>query len=223
MSMKALFDLTPFTLLDFPDTPAAIFWFAGCNLRCVYCYNPDIVFGEAHIDETEALDFLKKRKGLLEGVVLSGGECTLYPNLIPFCVTIKASGYKIKLDTNGMRPDVIASLIESELIDYVALDYKATEDKMSEICGGGSEKRFWESFELLKNSGIEYEVRTTLHPDLLSDEEIVTMAKALKEKGYERAFYAQIFQEGNGTLGQLSTPSRRIDFTLVSGYVTFRR
>jgi pyruvate formate lyase activating enzyme len=221
--VNALYDITPFTLLDFPDTPAAIFWFAGCNLRCVYCYNPDIVFGEAHIDEEQALIFLEKRRGLLEGVVLSGGECTLYSNLIPFCIQIKALGFRIKLDTNGMRPDVIASLIALNLIDYVALDYKAPDTKMAQICAGGSEKRFWESFELLKNSGIDYEVRTTLHPDLLSDEEIVTMAKALKEKGYERAFYAQIFQEGNGTLGQLSASSRRIDFTLLSGYVTLRR
>ena len=223
MSMKALFDLTPFTLLDFPDTPAAIFWFAGCNLRCVYCYNPDIVFGEAHIDEIEALDFLQKRKGLLEGVVLSGGECTLYPNLISFCVAIKAFGYKIKLDTNGMRPDVMASLLALDLIDYVALDYKAPDTKMDQICGGGSEKRFWESFELLNNSGTEYEVRTTFHPDLLNDEEIVTMAKALKGKGYGREFYVQIFQEGEGTLGNLCFSSRRIDFGSLSRYVTLRR
>ncbi|MHB8100162.1 MAG: anaerobic ribonucleoside-triphosphate reductase activating protein [Sulfuricurvum sp.] len=221
--MKALYDLTPFTLLDFPDIPAAIFWFAGCNLRCVYCYNPDIVFGEARIDEAEALDFLKKRKGMLEGVVLSGGECTLYPNLIAFCSTIKELGYKIKLDTNGMRPDVIASLITLELIDYVALDYKAPDTKMGQICGGGSEKRFWESFELLHGSHILYEVRTTLHPDLLRDEEIIAMATVLKNKGYEKEFYVQIFQEGSETLGQLPSASRRMDFKLLADYVTLRR
>lgn len=221
--MKALYDLTPFTLLDLPDTPAAIFWFAGCNLRCVYCYNPDIVLGEARIDESEALDFLKKRRGLLEGVVLSGGECTLYPNLISFCTRIKALGYKIKLDTNGMRPDVIALLMALELIDYVALDYKAPDSKMGQICGGGSEKRFWESFELLHTSQVMYEVRTTLHPDFLSDEEIIAMATVLKKKGYEKEFYAQVFQEGSGTLGELSSVSRRIDFKLLADYVTLRQ
>lgn len=221
--MKALYDLTPFTLLDFPDTPAAIFWFAGCNLRCVYCYNPDIVLGEARIDESKALDFLKKRRGLLEGVVLSGGECTLYPNLISFCTRIKALGYKIKLDTNGMRPDVIASLMALELIDYVALDYKAPDSKMGQICGGGSEKRFWESFELLHASQVMYEVRTTLHPDFLSDEEIIAMATLLKKKGYEKEFYVQVFQEGSGTLGQLPSVSRRIDFKLLADYVTLRQ
>ena len=221
--MKALFDLTPFTLLDFPDTPAAIFWFAGCNLRCVYCYNPDIVFGEAHIDEEEALAFLKKRTGLLEGVVLSGGECTLYSNLIPFCVQIKKLGFRIKLDTNGMRPDIIASLIALELIDYAALDYKAPDVKMTQICGAGSEKRFWESFELLKGSDVAYEVRTTLHPDLLSDDEIIAMAKVLEERGYEREFYVQLFQEASATLGELTSSSRLIDSMLLEEYVTLRR
>lgn len=220
--MNALYDLTPFTLLDFPDTPAAIFWFVGCNLRCVYCYNPDIVFGEASISEQEALAFLKKRIGLLEGVVLSGGECTLYSNLIPFCSQIRKLGFRIKLDTNGMRPDVIASLIALELIDYVALDYKAPDSKMAQICGGGSEKRFWESFELLKNSTVAYEVRTTLHLDLLSEEEIVIMSKALKNSGYEGEFYVQLFREGNNTIGHLASSSRRVDDQALAGYVTLR-
>lgn len=220
--MKALYDLTPFTLLDYPDTPAAIFWFVGCNLRCVYCYNPDIVFGEARIDEEEALTFLAKRRGLLEGVVLSGGECTLYPNLIPFCVKIKALGYTIKLDTNAMRPDVIASLIAQGLIDYAALDYKAPEAKMSEICAGGSEKRFWESFHLLRESGIDYEVRTTLHPGLLSEDEIVSMAKALKHEGYDRTYYVQLFREGSETLGVLDPVGRRIDCEKLGRYATLR-
>lgn len=220
--MKALYDLTPFTLLDFPDTPAAIFWFAGCNLRCVYCYNPDIVFGEARIDEAEALDFLKKRKGMLEGVVLSGGECTLYPNLIPFCTTIKELGYKIKLDTNGMRPDVIASLMALELIDYVALDYKAPDSKMGQICGSGSEKRFWESFELLKSSTVAYEIRTTMHIDLLSEADIVIMSKMLKSSGYKGEFYVQLFQEGSDTLGNISSCSHQADRDILEGHVTLR-
>lgn len=220
--MNALYDVTPFTLLDFPDTPAAIFWFVGCNLRCVYCYNPDIVFGEASISEQEALAFLKKRKGLLEGVVLSGGECTLYPNLIPFCSQIRTLGFRIKLDTNGMRPDVIASLIALELVDYVALDYKAPDSKMTQICGGGSEKRFWESFEILKNNTVAYEVRTTLHPDLLSEEEIVIMSKALKDSGYEGEFYVQLFREGNNTIGRLAASSRRVDNAVLAGHVTLR-
>lgn len=205
-AMKALYDLTPFTLLDFPDTPAAIFWFAGCNLRCLYCYNPDIVFGEACIDENEALAFLDKRAGLLEGVVLSGGEATLYPNLISLCRSIHTLGYKIKLDTNGMRPDIIDTLIVDGLIDYVALDYKAPEPKMGEICGGGSEERFWKSFDLLNRSAVMFEVRTTVHPDLLTETDIALMAQRLRERGYEKPYYLQPFRGGVETVGHLELP-----------------
>jgi len=220
--MKTLYDITPFTLLDFPDTPAAIFWFAGCNLRCVYCYNPDIVFGTARIDEEEALAFLRRRQGLLEGVVLSGGECTTYPHLLSFCRSIKALGYTIKLDTNGMRPDVIKVLIDNKLIDYIALDYKAPEAKMGEICGGGSEKRFWESFKILRQSSIDFEVRTTFHPELLSEQEIIIMAKILKRRGYEREYYVQIFQGSTKTIGNLSLSNHPIDYEKLAPYITLR-
>ena len=220
--MKALYDITPFTLLDFPDTPAAIFWFAGCNLRCVYCYNPDIVFGVAHIKEEEALSFLRKRQGLLEGVVLSGGECTIYPHLLAFCRCIKSLGYSIKLDTNGMRSDVISSLIEEKLIDYVALDYKAPESKMGEICGAGSEKRFWESFEVLHQSGIQYEIRTTYHPQLLSEEDIIEMALALRERGYKDKYFLQLFQSAKKTIGDMPSLSSIPNLQRLEGYVSWR-
>lgn len=220
--MKALYDLTPFTLLDFPDIPAAIFWFAGCNLRCTYCYNPDIVLGSAHIDEETALSFLSKRRGLLEGVVLSGGEATLYPNLIPFCRSIKALGYKIKLDSNAMRPDIIEKLLQDHLLDYVALDYKAPSSEMLHICGGGNERRFWESFHLLQKYGIEFEVRTTFHPDLLNESQILTMANTLLQEGYNRPFYVQLFQSGVPTLGDLPSSERIVDFALLERYVTLR-
>lgn len=220
--MKALYDLTPFTLLDFPDIPAAIFWFAGCNLRCTYCYNPDIVLGSAHIDEVSALSFLTKRIGLLEGVVLSGGEATLYPNLIPFCRSIKKLGYKLKLDTNAMRPDIITILLKENLLDYVALDYKAPSSEMIHICGGGSEHRFWESFHLLQEQIIDFEVRTTYHPDLLTEEHIINMANKLKSEGYTQSFYVQIFRDGVPTLGNLASSKRIIDYTLLERYVTLR-
>lgn len=220
--MKALYDLTPFTLLDFPDIPAAIFWFAGCNLRCTYCYNPDIVLGTAHIDEATAFSFLSKRQGLLEGVVLSGGEATLYSNLVSFCRSIKALGYKIKLDTNAMRPDVIQALLDESLLDYVALDYKAPSSEMSRICGGGSESRFWESFHLLQRHAVDFEVRTTYHPDLLSEVHIISMAENLLQEGYTRPFYVQLFRDGVPTLGNLPSSRHLIDYPLLERYVTLR-
>ncbi|MBV5322162.1 MAG: anaerobic ribonucleoside-triphosphate reductase activating protein [Sulfuricurvum sp.] len=220
--MKALYDLTPFTLLDFPDIPAAIFWFAGCNLRCVYCYNPDIVLGSARIDEADALSFLTKRAGLLEGVVLSGGEATLYPNLLSFCRSIKALGYKIKLDTNGMRPDIISSFLEKGLLDYVALDYKAPSSEMLRICGGGSELRFWESFHLIKKSSVNFEVRTTFHPELLTEDQIITMANKLKSEGYKRPFYVQLFRNDVQTLGNIPHSKHVIDYSLLEHFVILR-
>lgn len=220
--MLPLYDITPFTLLDFPDTPAAIVWFAGCNLRCLYCYNPDIVLGEGRISTEQALSILAKRIGFLEGVVLSGGECTLYNDLILFCLSIKEMGYKIKIDTNGMRPDVIRQLLEKNLLDYVALDYKAPDSKMNDICGGGSEKRFWQSFDTLQSFNVTFEVRTTFHPDLLSEEEIITMSNTLKAMGYQNPFYVQLFREDVQTLGMDGTPARSADVELLSRFVTLR-
>lgn len=220
--MKALYDITPFTLLDFPDTPAAIFWFAGCNLRCVYCYNPDIVFGSARIDEEEALSFLRKRQGLLEGVVLSGGECTTYPNILSFCRSIKALGYTIKLDTNGMLKRVINALLAENLIDYVALDYKAPEAKMGEICGNGSEKHFWECYDLLHQSNVLFEVRTTFHPDLLSEEDIIQTSRSLKERGYIGEYFLQLFQSGVQTIGNIEASMYIPNFEKLNEYVTWR-
>ncbi len=221
--MLPLYDITAFTLLDFPDTPAAIVWFAGCNLRCLYCYNPDIVLGEGRISIEQALSILAKRVGFLEGVVLSGGECTLYSDLIPFCLSIKEMGYKIKMDTNGMRPDVIRQLLEKNLLDYVALDYKAPDSKMNDICGGGSEKRFWQSFDTLQSFNVAFEVRTTFHPDLLSEEEIITMNTALKAMGYQNPFYVQLFREGVETLEMVDASMRLVDIELLSQFVTLRQ
>lgn len=220
--MQPLYDITRFTLLDFPDIPAAIFWFAGCNLRCTYCYNPDIVLGWGTISEQKALHFLSSRRGLLEGVVLSGGEATTYPNLIPFCRAIKEMGFKLKLDTNGMRPDVLKEMLENHLLDYVALDYKAPASEMSRICGGGSEKRFWESFDTLQSDGSDFEVRTTLHPDLLNEDQIITMTNKLKAMGYQNPFYVQIFRDEKNTLGKIDSPSRSVDVDLLSHFVSLR-
>lgn len=202
--MKPLYDITPFTLLDYPDLPAAILWFAGCNLRCSYCYNPEIVLGRGKFSEEDALAFLDTRKGLLEGVVLSGGECTLYPRLIPFCRAIKEMGFKIKIDTNAMRPDVLKVLAIEHLIDTVALDYKTTQEHWDELCGGGKEAYFWDSFNHLQESGIEFEVRTTVHTGLIGETTLLEMARQLEAAGYTGEYALQSFAAGCETLKPLS-------------------
>lgn len=213
--MSAICDITPFSLLDYPGIPAAIVWFGGCNLRCGYCYNPQIVYSKEQVEEERVISFLEKRIGLLEGVVLSGGEATLYGRMVEFARRIKALGYKIKLDTNAMRPDVVLRLAEERLLDYVALDYK------TDRIGGWREETFWETFHILRLSGIEFEVRTTFHPDLMDDDELIETASKLAINGYA-PLYVQRFRENVPTLGNMGSPIRQADYRRLKAFVSFR-
>ena len=150
-SLKQLIvsDLTTFTHLDFPNHLACIVWMVGCNMRCDYCYNKDIVFSKnGSLTLQDVLEFLNKRIGLLDGVVLSGGEATTH-NLIPFCQKVKKLGFKIKLDTNGLNPNQIRDLIEQNLIDYIALDYKAPEYKFNKITHSNKFNDFSDTLDIL--------------------------------------------------------------------------
>ena len=126
MLSQPIYNITPFTLLDYPDKSACIFWYAGCNMRCLYCYNPEIVLGKGTATFSEAISFLKSRQGLLDAVVFSGGECLIHKNILDQIKTVKELGFLIKIDTNGSNPNVLKQLIKSNLIDYVALDFKGT-------------------------------------------------------------------------------------------------
>ena len=214
-----VYDLTPFTLLDFPDTPAAIIWLAGCNLRCPYCHNPEIVFGKNEKDFDEVLLFLQKRKRVLEGVVLSGGEPTLHPKLFEICKEIKQLGYKIKIDTNGSQPKKIARLIEKGLIDFVALDLKAPEYKYEEVTGSDYFKENLETLLLLNSSQISFEVRTTIHPDLLNEHDIEALMIQLKESGVHKPYILQNFREPQRSIGNLSEPAQSFDVAKLPTYI----
>ena len=218
--MSAIYDITKFTMLDYPDELACIIWFAGCNMRCPYCYNPHIVHGEGTVPIEDCFYFLKKRQGLLDGVVLSGGECTNYPKLIEFCERVKALGYLIKIDTNGSRPDQLAKLFERNLVDYVAIDFKATESKYSKITNlNNGYALFCESLKLLQASGIKYEVRTTLHEDLLNADDLTEMGNDLEKLGYQGTFFIQRFLETEN-LGDLKASEEFIDFEQVNSPIT---
>ncbi|MDD5586889.1 MAG: anaerobic ribonucleoside-triphosphate reductase activating protein [Alphaproteobacteria bacterium] len=215
--MGLLYDITPFTLLDYPGETACVAWFAGCNLRCVYCHNPDIVEGRGERDVEELLAFLKKRAGLLSGVVFSGGEATYYPGLADLMRQAKELGYKVKLDTNGARPDVLADLLREGLLDYVALDYKCPPERAVEITGTDRYTgAFGDSLALLiawSKKGLAFEVRTTLHADLLSDEELGRMIEDLDKSGYRGTYYIQnVVSFGDKTLGGVDKPARAPDF-----------
>jgi len=205
---RPVYDITPFTVLDYPEHLAAIIWFAKCNIRCDYCYNPDIVFSEGKISEDEVFAFLKKRVGMLEAVVLSGGEATLYKNIVEFSKQIKDLGFKIKLDTNGLKPAVLKELISLKLIDYVALDYKAPKGKFEFITKSTYYEKFEDSLNFLLASDVEFEVRTTVHTDLLDEDDINEIIKDLKSKNYKANYYLQAYLHTDKTLGNIKGPSR---------------
>ena len=179
--------IQPFTLLDFPGKIACITFTPGCNFRCGYCHNPEFVLPEklreikdSFIDEEVFFSFLKKRQGLLDGVVVSGGEPTMMYDLISFMEKIKALGFLVKLDTNGNKPEVLREAIEKKVIDYVAMDIKTTPAKYKELVGGlAQEERLQESIALLKTNIVPYEFRTTLVKEIHTSAILEEMAKTI--------------------------------------------
>jgi pyruvate formate lyase activating enzyme len=163
--------------VDYPGLLCATVFTAGCNYDCFYCHNRAIIGGEAELLEEEPLRaFLKKRAGLLDAVTVSGGEPTLQKDLPEFLRFLRQLGYKIKLDTNGSNPALVGQLLAEGLLDYCALDYKAPWDRYSEICGAGARaETVRQTAETLRSSGIAYEMRTTLFPQL-TEEDLRTMA-----------------------------------------------
>ena len=156
------------TLLDFPGKVACTVFLTGCNLRCPYCHNPDLVLTKdngKYISEKEFFEFLLSRKGKLDGVCITGGEPTLYPNLINLIRRIREMGFLVKLDSNGTVPEILKLLLREKLLDYVAIDIKNAPTRYAETCGADVIEQVKKSAALLKNSNIDYEFRTTVcHP-----------------------------------------------------------
>lgn len=176
------------TLIDFPKHTACIIFTAGCNFRCGFCYNADFVLPEKLqkyqnnlIPEEAFFNFLKTRKGLLDGVVISGGEPTLQPDLIPFMQKIRAQNFLVKLDTNGSNPEVLEKIFAEKLIDFIAMDLKTAPEKYSEIVGVSVDlKQIEKSRDLILQSGIDYEFRTTLIKEIHTPEVLAKMAEFLQ-------------------------------------------
>jgi pyruvate formate lyase activating enzyme len=200
---KPIYSLTPFTLLDYPHKSACILWFAGCNMRCLYCYNPEIVFGKGTITFEKALQFLKSRKQLLDAVVFSGGECLLHKKSVSFIAEVKKMGFLVKIDTNGSQPEVLEELIKKELINYVALDFKAMPTNFEKITQSKLFIPFEKSLLLLLQSGIPFEVRTTVHSELLNTKDIQEMIGYLENAGYTGNYYIQHFVNGVPSIEKL--------------------
>ncbi|MBO5011638.1 MAG: anaerobic ribonucleoside-triphosphate reductase activating protein [Elusimicrobiaceae bacterium] len=180
--------LIKFTLIDFPGRPAAVVFTQGCNFRCRYCHNPELVYPHMFAEPVaieEIYSFLKRRQGTLEGVVVSGGEPTLHEDLPSFMADLKAMGYATKLDTNGTRPDMLKSLLDAKLLDYIAMDIKAPLEKYSLITGVDfNPEVLKQSMDLIRQSGLEYEFRTTYDKEVLTDADISTITQRLDGKNY---------------------------------------
>lgn len=186
------------TLIDFPGRLACTVFTVGCNFRCPFCHNRDLVTGKApRLDLKEFFAFLKKRQKILDGVCITGGEPCLQEDIEDFCRRIKKFGLKVKLDTNGSFPKKLKSLINSKLIDYVAMDIKTTfEDYAKAINAKCRISNIKSSIKLILKSGLEYQFRTTLVPGIHDKKVIKKMAKQLKVLGV-RSLSLQNFRPKN--------------------------
>lgn len=181
-------------------------------MRCGYCHNPELVLGKkTRLPWADIMQFLRERQPLLDGVVLSGGECTLSPHLPEFIRMLREMGYQIKLDTNGSHPVMLKALLCDELVDYVALDYKAPMDKLESITEWGHIGLFRDSLRLLCESGIAFEVRTTVHTALLDEHDIAAIMADLEQFGFKGNYYIQNFQSAPATLRPLPEQHRKLD------------
>lgn len=151
------------SLIDYPSKISCVLFTSGCNFRCPYCHNPDLVRPPFQSTPMETIfAFLERRKSLLDGVVITGGEPTLHDDLSEFCSRIKSLGYCVKLDTNGSRPSVIRALIKKKQIDYIAMDVKTLPDHyVPHIVQTIDPQAITESISLILNSGLAHEFRTT--------------------------------------------------------------
>jgi len=173
-----------FSLIDYPGKLCAIVFTQGCNFRCPYCHNSDLVepekFGKT-MPEKNALSFLEKRKGKLDAVSITGGEPTLQKDLVDFIRKVKEMGFLVKLDTNGSDPEKVDFLVKEKLIDYVSMDVKSPPEKYKKVSGSDIDiEKIKRTLEIIKESGLDYEFRTTLVKGQIVEEDIKKLGEFVK-------------------------------------------
>lgn len=199
------------TLLDYPEKTACTLFTAGCNFRCPFCHNAALV---THIDnsnfftEEYVLDYLKKRRGILDGVCITGGEPLMYNELSDFITKVKELGYLVKLDTNGSYPDRLANLIDKGIIDYVAMDIKNTKEKylLTADCDRSDLTNVEKSVEILKQNKIDYEFRTTVVKEYHTVDDVKKIAEWIK--GADKYFLQNFIDSGDIIKNNLSAHTR---------------
>ena len=188
------------SLIDYPGKIACVIFVGGCNFRCPYCHNPELVLNEVKddISPDEIIDFLNKKRKWIDGVCITGGEPTLHKGLPDFIREIKKIGFLVKLDTNGTNPGMVESLLNENLLDYIAMDIKASlKNYENAVAVKFDENSIQEAIHLIMNSGIDYEFRTTVVPGLFDEndaEEIGSWLKGAKK------FCLQQFRNTDKTL-----------------------
>ncbi|MDD5696750.1 MAG: anaerobic ribonucleoside-triphosphate reductase activating protein [Candidatus Pacebacteria bacterium] len=204
------------TLIDYPGKIACTVFLTRCNFRCPFCYSKELVLEEEIKKQPQTgiedfFSFLEEKKGLLDACVICGGEPTLALELKDFLKRIKEMGFLVKIDTNGYLPEKLKELIEEKLVDYIAMDIKAPLDKEKYGQATGIDvdiERIKKSIELIKNSGIDYEFRTTVVPGLHRKQDIIEMARAI---GPAKKYFLQNFRGEKGTIDPSLEGKRAFD------------
>lgn len=172
------------SLIEYPGKLSAVIWVGGCNFRCPFCYNKDIVLNYKKtptVPEKEVINFMFRRKGLLDGLAITGGEPTLQKDLPEFAEKVKATGSLVMIETNGSNPKMIKELIDKGLVDYIAMDIKAPLDEYEKAAGVKvNEKDIKRTIDIIRESGVEYEFRTTVVPKLFDRRGALKIGKWLK-------------------------------------------
>lgn len=173
------------SLVEYPGKISAVIFTVGCNFRCPYCHNPELVNPElkppVEYTENQVLDFLKKRKGKLDAVVITGGEPLIQNNIYHFISKIKKENFLVKIETNGSNPELLKKLTDEGLLDYIAMDIKAPPEKYEMVCGTRVKlEKILHSIKLIMNSSIPYEFITTYAKQFLTPDDIVSIARMIR-------------------------------------------
>ena len=189
------------TLLDFPAHTACTVFTGGCNLRCPFCHNASLVRTPKAptVTEDEIFTYLERRRGILDGVCITGGEPLLQPDLIPFLLKVKEMGFLVKLDTNGMLPERLSAILATNLVDYVAMDIKSSPDGYAAATGTDADvSAVTDSLSILRQSGIPFELRTTAVRGIHTEADFAAIGQWI---GDVPAYFIQRFVDSGQLLG----------------------